>query len=362
MSQAEHPAQGAQNGKGAAVKASPLESRIAVVVNGNARNVTEEVISTLDQILSGGDLFVSRRLSDAREIAKTLVSRGYGTVLTGGGDGTFTVMVTEVFQEARRQGRPLPRFGLLKLGTGNALAWVVGARDATGKGLAADIRRLSEDAGSREIRLIEVEDFIAPFCGVGADAELLADYGKVKTLLGKTPLGGKAAGLFSYSVASFGLTLPKLMVSKMTRCRVINEGSEAYRLGDNGGVEGHPIARGEVLYEGPMRVAALSTIPYYGYGFRLFPFAQDRSDRMHLRITTISPFRLLAHFRKFWRGEYHNAKVLFDYLVDKITIELDPPAEFQIGGDQRGKRSRISALLSPTPIRLVDYYAPPSAY
>ena len=30
------------------------ESRIAVVVNGNAKNVNEDVISTIDQILKGG--------------------------------------------------------------------------------------------------------------------------------------------------------------------------------------------------------------------------------------------------------------------------------------------------------------------
>ena len=51
--------------------------RIAVVVNGNAKNVTAEVISTLDQILLGGDLFVSRSLGEADEIAKVVISRGY---------------------------------------------------------------------------------------------------------------------------------------------------------------------------------------------------------------------------------------------------------------------------------------------
>ena len=107
----------------ASVSLYPQDPRIAVVVNGNAKSVTQEVISTLDQILLGGDLFVSRSLDDARHIARTIVSRGYGTVLTGGGDGTFTVMVTEVVREGRKQNRPPPRFGLLKLGTGNALAW-----------------------------------------------------------------------------------------------------------------------------------------------------------------------------------------------------------------------------------------------
>src|SRR5688572_8950388 len=101
--------------------ARPPTDRIAVVVNGNARNVTDEVISTLHQILLGGDLFVSRQIEEGPDIARLLINRGYGTVLTGGGDGTFTVMVTEVVREARRQGKPLPRFGFLKLGTGNAL-------------------------------------------------------------------------------------------------------------------------------------------------------------------------------------------------------------------------------------------------
>src|SRR5947209_2618615 len=74
--------------------AAPRDGRIAVVVNGNAKSVTAEVIETLDQILEGGDLFVSRRVEESEAIARTLVDRGYGTILTGGGDGTFTVVVT----------------------------------------------------------------------------------------------------------------------------------------------------------------------------------------------------------------------------------------------------------------------------
>ena len=37
----------------------PPSQRIAVVVNGNAKSVNDEVIDTLDQILSAGELFVS---------------------------------------------------------------------------------------------------------------------------------------------------------------------------------------------------------------------------------------------------------------------------------------------------------------
>lgn len=334
--------------------------RIAVVVNGRARNVTSEVISTLDQILHGGDLFVSRSLDDAHEIAKTLVSRGYGTVLTGGGDGTFTVMVTEVVREARRTGRPLPRFGLLKLGTGNSLAWVVGAGEVRGREVGADIERLSQHAGSRSMRLVEVEGTISPFCGVGADAMVLSDYGWVKDRLGRTPLRRIAPGPLSYGVAAVTRSLPQQLFGAMPHCRIVNQGGEALRLGAKASVIGRPVQQGEVLYEGPLRFAGLSTIPYYGYGFRMFPYAEERPDRMHLRVTTLSPFKFVRHFREIWRGSYEDSESLFDYLVEAVTIELDPPTPFQIGGDLGGKRSELKVLLSPVPIELVDLYAPPS--
>ena len=338
----------------------PQDPRIAVVVNGNAKSVTEEVISTLHQILLGGDLFVSRSLDDARHIARTIVSRGYGTVLTGGGDGTFTVMVTEVVREGRKQNRGHPRFGLLKLGTGNALAWVVGARDPKNGELAADIERLTQDAGSRSMRLIEVEGFIAPFCGFGADADVLADYAKVKGSLQKTPLKRVAPGLLSYGVAAVTRSIPSYLLKRMPHCRIVNQGGEAFRVGAKGALLGQPIARGAVIYEGPMRLCGLSTIPYYGYGFRMFPYADERPDRMHLRVATLTPLEFVRHFNEIWRGEYDNPGSLFDYLVESLSIELDPPTDFQIGGDPRGKRAKLEIHLSPTPIRLVDFYAPPT--
>ncbi|MFW5921475.1 MAG: diacylglycerol kinase family protein, partial [Polyangiales bacterium] len=100
------------------------EDRVAVVVNGNAKAVTDDLVEILDQIVQSGDLFVSRSLEEGRDIARIIVERGYPTVVTGGGDGTFTQMVTFVVGEADRQDRPPPRFGMLRLGTGNALAWV----------------------------------------------------------------------------------------------------------------------------------------------------------------------------------------------------------------------------------------------
>jgi diacylglycerol kinase family enzyme len=339
----------------------PPSRRVAVVVNGNAKGVDDEVIGTLDQILLGGDLFVSRRREDCQDIARTVVSRGYGTVLTGGGDGTFTVVVTEVVREARRRGRPLPRVGLLRLGTGNALAWVVGASRARGRGLAADIQRLYEDAGSRPLRLIEVEGFIAPFCGFGADALVLADYSAVKDALERTPLRRWAPGPLSFFLAAVTRTMPGHLVRPVPHCRITNAGADAFRVGARGQLLGPAIVRGEVIYEGPIHLASLSTIPFLGFGFRFFPYADDREDRMQLRVSTLGVRSFVRHFSAIWRGDFDDPETMFDYLVEAVTIETDPPTPFQIGGDLQGERSRVEVKLTPHPIRLVDFYAPPSA-
>ena len=337
----------------------PPTDRIAVVVNGNAKSVTSEVIANLDRILLGGDLFVSRRIEEAKEIAETVVAGGYGTVLTGGGDGTFTVMVTEVVNAARRLQRPLPRFGFLKLGTGNALAHVVGASGNQRGALAADIQRLREDAGSRRVHLIEVGGLLAPFCGFGADAEVLRDYELVKKRLAHTPLKSIAKGPVGISATT--RSIPGYLFKKAPHCRVINEGEPALRVGTKGIARGKPIPFGELIYEGPALIVGLSTIPYYGFGFRAFPNAEERPDRMSLRISTLRPLPFIKNFKGMWRGEYENPEALFDFLVQKVRIEMDPATPFQVGGDLQGERTSVQAKITSKPIRLVDFYAPPSA-
>jgi diacylglycerol kinase family enzyme len=358
-------AAGASSGSGVGTQESstclaPERDRIAIVVNGRAKGVNTEVIAAIDRILSGGDLFVSRSLGEARTIARSIVERGYGTVLTGGGDGTFTVTVTETVRAARELGVALPRFGLLRLGTGNALAWVVGSGNGHGA-WAADIQRLQRDAGSRQLRLVEVDGYLTPFCGFGADAELLMDYQAVRRSLANTPLARFGQGPMGYALATLTRTVPSHLMRGMSHCRVVNRGGDAFRLGARGSILGAPVPVGEVLYEGPARIVTASTIPYFGFGFRAFPYTEEREDRMQLRISTLGVRDFLENFRSIWKGEYDDPDVLFDYLVDRVSIEMDPASPFQIGGDVQGARAGAEIALSPEPIRLVDFYAPPSA-
>jgi diacylglycerol kinase family enzyme len=338
----------------------PASERVAVVVNGNAKNVTEQVIETLDQILLGGDLFVSRRIEEGVQIAATIASRGYGTVLTGGGDGTFTVMVSEVIKACRERGTTPPRFGLLRLGTGNSLAWVIGASKAKGRGLAADIQRLREDTGSRTMRLITADGVLSPFCGYGIDAVVLQDKEATKKWMLKVPLLRRyTTGEMIYFVSTVSRTMPGYTVRQTPHCRVINEGGDAYRIGHNGQIIGSPIPKGSIVYEGKAKLAAASTIPYYGFGFRLFPFADERDNRMHLRIANISVATFVTRFTPIWRGEYHDPRTVIDFLAEDVTIEMDPPTPFQIGGDFQGVKDKVRVTLCKDPIQLVDHYAPP---
>jgi diacylglycerol kinase family enzyme len=256
-----------------------------------------------------------------------------------------------------------PRFGLLRLGTGNSLAWVVGAspvQGARGRGLAADIQRLKSDAGSRPLRLVEVESILAPFCGFGIDANVLADFHRVRDGFRKLPLPlAWTGGALSYAVAATTMTIPKYLLKSVPHVRVFNAGADAVHIGEGGRPAGEPIKSGELLYEGKATMVSASTIPYYGFGFRVFPFADEREDRMALRVTTIGSIEFVAHFGKIWRGEYQNDATLFDYLVERVRIEIEPSTAFQIGGDAMGERSTVEVGMSKEPIDLVDFYAPP---
>jgi diacylglycerol kinase family enzyme len=332
---------------------------VAGVVNGNAKQVTGDLVEMLDQIVQSGDLFVSRSMEEGKEIARTIVERGYPTVLTGGGDGTFVQMVTWIARSAELANRPLPRFGLLKLGTGNALAWVLGAQNPRGRGVVADLARLRREGGSRVLRLIEVEGHLTPFAGLGADAIALQNYETMRDLYYKSPLlKHLATGPLMHASAFFGMSAPQMLVKPSLQVRVVNEGAPVVRLGQDGRPVGAEIPKGEVIYSGPVRMLAFSTIPYWGFGARIFPYADEREDRFNLRVVNFGSIAALANLRGIWQGTYRTDR-MHDFLVERMSVHCEKATPVQIGGDVLGMRQVIHAELTQKPIRVVDYYAPP---
>jgi diacylglycerol kinase family enzyme len=331
----------------------------AVVVNGNARRVTEELVHQLEGIVRPGDLFVSRSLEEAAPIARSIVEQGYRTVLTGGGDGTFVLMVTLIVRAAQERGLRPPRFGMLKLGTGNALAWVLGSEAQAGRpGVVSDLKRIATEGGTNSLRLIEVEGSLTPFAGLGVDAISLEHYNDTKRALTRSPLTRPfASGPAAYMISSLGRSLPEFLLRSHPWVRIVNEGAPCVRVGpDDRPISEHP--EGAILYDGPSRLVAMSTIPYWGFGARIFPFADERDDRFSLRVCDVTSLEVACNIGAIWRGKYRNERTVHDFLCERVSIHYDAPMALQVGGDVVGRRTLVRARLA-APIEVVDYYAPP---
>lgn len=333
----------------------PKADRVAVVLNGNARQVTDELVESFDQVVGTGDLFLSKSLTEARNIARRIVRSGYPVVLTGGGDGTFVQMVTSITREAAACGHEPPRFGLLKLGTGNSLAWALGA-GTTRKGVLADLTRLRHDSAHKDLPLIEVEDLLTPFAGAGFDALGLKHFHDVRSIVRHLPwIGRHATGAMSYAISIPTMTIPELALRPPLAVRIVNRGAPAQELDKNGSPTGRYIEAGETFFDGNCIAALVSTIPYWGFGFRIFPFADNLPEgRFCLRIVATHPLHVAAHMVSAWKGTYRHDN-LRDFYADDVEFEFPKPTAIEIGGDPGGMTESLRARLHPNPVKVVDY-------
>ncbi len=338
------------------------EPKVAVLLNANARKVNDRVVRALSHVVPEEDLFVSKTLLDCRRIAQTVVDRRYGVVFCGGGDGTFTGFVNEILNqlEQRRSFLPLraPRFGVLKLGTGNSLASLLNASPVKGQGILDDVLRArsGEVPGYRRIDLLEVDGKRAPFAGLGLDGKLLNDYIWVKDNLGKGPLQKLFSGGAGYFTSVAFKTVPHYLVhSTWVECEVKNgDGRVAYRLGPDGTPMGPPIEPGGLIFRGRVMMAAAGTIPFYGFEFRMFPFAGRRRGMMHLRLGAVSTPVVLANLPKLWQGKWF-PKGIHDFHASEVHVSFARPMPFQIAGDAAGYREKLSLSVSDEQLEMVDF-------
>ena len=341
------------------------ESSVAVLLNANARNVSESLKRELENFVPPEDLYYSRSFDKARSIARAVLDRGYRTVLTGGGDGTFVGYVNCLFEEAMQPRHSalrgalklvpmpahavrLPRFGVLKLGTGNAMADFAGA-SARRVGVVEDILRTrsGECSSSRPLHLLAHEGKRAPFAGLGIDAKLLNDYVGMKDKVG--------SGGFGYFCSIVGKTIPSYLMPRGTpNVEVVNLGGPAQRIGPDGKPAGRDIQRGEIIYRGPCKIAAAGTVPNYGFGFQIFPWATSAPGKFQLRLTAISVPTILANLRTLWTGG-PPPKGVHDFHCDKVQIKFDREMPLQVGGDAEGYRREVTLEMAEGILDLLDF-------
>jgi diacylglycerol kinase family enzyme len=330
---------------------------VAVLLNARAKAVNAKVRRALSLVVPDEHLFFSTSHEEATAIAEQVVARRYGTVFTGGGDGTFVGWVNRILECAERRAARPPRFGVLALGTGNAVAEMVGA---TPRGHARDLARFvrGEVDAVRRLDLLTCEGRRTPFAGVGIDAAVVNDYVWLKDRLAGTPLERLGVGIPGYGLAIALRSAPRAVLERRAGyCEVVNVGRPAWRLDADGRRTGPPICHGELLYAGPCMLAAASTVPYYGLGLRAFPFAGSAQGAMQLRIaTSIGVPTLLLNLPRIWSGGFAHEGLL-DFHADRVALRFERPMPLQIGGDAEGWRDELTFSMAASPVEVVDFAA-----
>jgi diacylglycerol kinase family enzyme len=334
--------------------------KTAVLLNGNAKRVGPRLIANFRQLVPQRDLYISSSMDEARSIVSHLLDERYERIMCGGGDGTFVQVVNDMIDRVRAENLAgtddclveYPQVGLLRLGTGNAVAGVVGASRPT-----RDLMRLRDGRVGPPIRveMIVAEGRRFPFAGFGYDGELLNDYLWLKERIDNPILKKLFHSVAGYFMALGLKTIPRHMrgTGVKTKMRIIALETAWYMdpLNNDAPVEHPP---GAVLFEGAATVASVGSVPFYGYGIRIFPFAGQRPGTFQLRVASVSVFHVLANLGALWRGSYRNPQGCFDFLCSRIRIESDGPLPFQVGGDGAGWRTELEFAVDDLPVSLVN--------
>lgn len=331
----------------------------AALLNGNARRVTPEVVRALRDALPGATVLVSADFAEARRHVRALIRERPEVVLSGGGDGAAMRLLTWWRDEG---GGALPALGILRLGTGNGWARALGA-----PAFFSHLRRLAALTTAAlpisEATLVEVEDHLCPFAGVGWDARILNDYQrnleKRRARAGQGRMGAFLhQGVRGYLYAVARITIPEewMRLRRYGQARMVleNAGDQVFTLD----ARGRPAAGGGKgplpLYEGPVSVGAASTVPEWGYGFRAFPFAGSKPGFINVRIWSGQLFQTVRSAARLWRGDWP-LPGMHDFFATAVRMRFSRPMPFQIGGDAMGEREEIVLRASRDTVRVVDW-------
>jgi diacylglycerol kinase family enzyme len=319
-----------------------LHVRAVAIVNGNARRLGGRVRSKLERVLPGRVVF-TESLEDARTAIRAEVKRGADLVVLGGGDGTIVMGLTLLGEACRGAGRAEPAIGILRLGSGNAIADTVGASDD----VVEDLERLARGGGRRRtVPLIEVLGVRAPFVGMGVDALLLEDQEAVGRVVDRVPvarrlLGGASRYALSVALRSF----PRFATGGRPHAVVTNLGGRAIEMARTGPT-GREEPAGQVLWKGACTLVAGATIPFFGFGLKMFAFANMRDGKFHLRCGDAGLFEIMRNTPAAFRGDYFSEHVT-DFLCDRVAIDLDQETAVEAGGELLGRRNHVELALAP---------------
>lgn len=316
-------------------------------MNANARRLGSRMRGKLERALPGGVRFTGS-LDEARTTIRAEIRRGADLIVLGGGDGTVVMGLTLIGEACRAGGRREPAIAILRLGSGNAIADSTGASED----VVEDLSRVSRGGGTRrEMPLLSVLGVRAPFVGMGVDALLLEDHAAVDRVVDRVPVARRLmGGATRYALAVALRSVPRFAAGARPRAAVTNLGAPAVEMRRTGPT-GREERAGERLWEGTCTLVAGATIPFFGFGLKMFAFAGARRDRFHLRCGDAGLFEIMRNTPAAFRGEYFSEHVA-DFLCERVRIDLDRETAIEAGGELLGRRDHVELAMS-APITVV---------
>ena len=342
----------------------PVDTTLAVMLNHNARRVSDRVCTTFQQLVPQVAVYDARTLEEARQQVRDALERGYHDIVCGGGDGTVVHILNSIREYVDEQNARLnglgtdfreqmdrfrwPRIGILKLGTGNGWAFDVGSR----KPLTA-MKRMLEHVPTRPFHLLESEHKVFHFSGLGYDAAVLNDYMIFKERFGKGLMAPWFKGLTGYITSLLCKSVPEHVGRQLPQMRLTKGRGPVYAVLGGDTIQPLALGEGETLYEGPVSVTGAGTTHCYGYGMRAFPFASTLPGFFNLRVIRAGVLECLSHAPSIVRGRYRSPNFL-DFLAQDVTLEFDRPMPMQIAGDSQGFRDQVRYQIADFAIDVYD--------
>lgn len=328
-------------------------TRFAVLLNARAKRWTGELHEAVSRWVPAKDLFLTEDFHQARHTVDRLLSQNdYDVIFTGGGDGTIVYLVNEVekrIADGRLTRATAPPIGVLRMGTGNALATYLERGQ-----ILDDLRAL---AGGAQVMLyhtpmITTKQGIVPFAGFGWDATILNDYDAFKASVRETALENVATGLRGYTASILTRSIPGAIVNTRKTARITTH-APAVRIHPKTGEVLDEYLAGDVIYEGVVDELAASTIAYWGFKVRMFPYCTLQPGMFEVRAYHGGLGKIIRSVpHRFWKGDFDEHE-LGNFLASDLECEiLDGKMAYHVAGDPEGPQNHVRWTLTPQPIPL----------
>jgi diacylglycerol kinase family enzyme len=335
---------------------------LAILVNANAKRGGRRIAVQISRFLPQANVRLTRSQDEVATWLRTTLPNKPRVIVAAGGDGTAIALVNALARVVP-ENEELPAVGMLKLGTGNAWANVLGAPKlaraleilgSLDADLALPLRRYGlVDVGYPSEGTSEVGT-LAHFAGAGWDAEILSDY-KEQLAQSKGPPRFFAKSVYGYVTAMVTRTAPKSIMLGRPHVLIENLGKEAYTVDTQGAlkrIEG--VRYGSVLWDGLMSVTGAATCPEFGYHFRAYPFAERFLGMLNVRVFDRTTLGGIASIPRLWTGA-HPLRGMHDWFTTAARFTFSRPLALEIGGDSVTPRRTVEMRVSPRECRVLDW-------